>query len=227
MRASSAVSQQSVPDYSCVSMTTLLLPCSCSRQRRNPVSHSEQLTQLRPLKLGQLCQSLSLASDLLHRLAALETRESRKVGVVLVDQVVVSKRQFGVLGARFLNTSEQLVGGGGAESGGRGHLAQLEVAGGFLVAGGLGATARSLREVCEAGHGCVVTREGWAWRWDAMVVCRVGGAGELRWSVGTCVVAGRGRAVQRFAVAGLEWRGRSREFKGQGTSVKKEERGCS
>jgi hypothetical protein len=69
-------------------------------------SHPVQLTQLCPLKLGQLCQSLGLASDLLHRLAALKTRESRKVGVVLVDQVVVSERQLGVLGARLLNTSE-------------------------------------------------------------------------------------------------------------------------
>jgi hypothetical protein len=123
-----------------------------------------QLTQLCPLKLGQLCQSLGLASDLLYRLAALKTRESRKVGVVLVDQIVVGERQFGVLGARFLDTSEQLVSGGGTESGGRGHLAQLEVAGGFLVAGGFGAAARSLREVCEAGHGCVVVRERFVWR---------------------------------------------------------------
>lgn len=118
-----------------------------------------QLTQLCPLKLGQLCQSLSLASDLLHRLAALKTRESRKVGVVLVDQVVVGERELRVLGARFLNTGEQLVGGGGTESGGRGHLAQLEVACGFLVAGGFGTAARSLREVCEARHGRVVVRE--------------------------------------------------------------------
>ena len=124
-----------------------------------------QLTQLCPLKLGQLCQSLGLASDLLHRLAALEARKSREVGVVLVDQVVVGERQFGVLGARFLDAREQLVGGGGAESGGRGHLAQVEVAGGFFVAGGFGAAARRLREVCQAGHGgssCCC--EGGMWR---------------------------------------------------------------
>lgn len=118
-----------------------------------------QLTQLCPLKLGELCQSLGLASDLLHRLAALEACESRKVGVVLVNQVIVGEREFGVRGARFLDACEQLVGGGGTESGGRGHLAQLEVAGGFLVAGGFGTAARSLREVCQAGHGCVVVKE--------------------------------------------------------------------
>lgn len=139
-------------------MTTLLLSSTYSRPSPNPKSHSVQLTQLCPLKLGQLCQSLSLASDLLHRLAALEARESRKVGVVLVDQVVVGERQFGILGARLLDTGEQLVGGGGTESGRRGHLAQLEVGGGFLVAGGFGAAARSLREVCQAGHGCVDVR---------------------------------------------------------------------
>lgn len=155
VRASSAVSQQSVPVCSIVSATTLLLSFHSARPYRNPVAHSVQLTQLCPLKLGQLCQSLSLASDLLHRLAALEAREGREVGVVLVDQVVVGEREFGVLGARFLDTGEQLVGGGGTESGGRGHLAQLEVGGGFLVARGFGAAARSLREVCQAGHGCV------------------------------------------------------------------------
>jgi hypothetical protein len=143
-----------------------------------------QLTQLCPLKLGQLCQSLGLTSDLLHSLATLKARESRKVGVVLVDQVVVGERELRVLGARFLNAGEQLVGGSGTESGGRGHLTQLEVAGGFLVAGGFGTAARSLREVREAGHGCVVVRGGCVWRRDAMVICRVGRRGELmleRW----------------------------------------------
>ena len=134
-------------------MTVSLLSSTYCHPRSNPPSNSMQLTQLCPLKLGQLCQSLSLASDLLHRLAALEARKSRKVGVVLVDQVVVGEREFGVLGARLLDTGEQLVGGGGTESGGRGHLAQLEVGGGFLVARGFGAAARSLREVCQAGHG--------------------------------------------------------------------------
>ena len=118
-----------------------------------------QLTQLCPLKLGELCQSLSLASDLLHGLAALEARKSREVGVVLVDQVIVGERQLGVLCARFFDASEQLVGGSGTESGGRGHLAQLEVAGGFFIAGGFWAAARSLREVCQAGHDCERERD--------------------------------------------------------------------
>ena len=115
---------------------------------------NSSLTQLRPLKLRQLRQRLRLAGDLLHGLAALEAREGGQVGVVLVDQVVVGQWELGVLGAGFLDAREQLVGGGGAEGCRRGHLAELEVGGGFFVAGGLGAAARGLRELGLAGHGC-------------------------------------------------------------------------
>ena len=139
---------------STVSMTTFSLLSMQAHLASNSSSYPMPLTQLCPLKLGQLCQSLRLASDLLYRLTALEARKSREVGVVLVDQIVVSKRQLRVLRARFFDASEQFVCGGGTESGGRGHLAQLEVTGGFFIARGFGAAARSLRKVGEAGHGC-------------------------------------------------------------------------
>lgn len=139
--------ERACKDLQSVYILSCFHPPTYSHLSRNPASHSMPLTQLCPLKLSQLSQRLSLARNLLHRLAALEARKSREVGVVLVDQVVVGERQLGVLCARFFDASEQLMSGGGAESGGRGHLAQLEVAGGLFVAGGFGAAARSLREV--------------------------------------------------------------------------------
>jgi hypothetical protein len=155
VRASSAVSQQSVPVQVCSQHPYILAGHEGPGYLSSPRCIRSQcvlLTQLCPLELRQLRQSLNLASDLLHRLAALEARKSREVGVVLVDQVVVDERQFGVLTARFLDTSEQFVGGGSAEGGGRRHFAEFEVAGRFFVTGGFGAAARSLREVCQAGH---------------------------------------------------------------------------